>query len=861
MSGQAIKPPRIAEWMLGLLHSDRGEFTQLGDFQEAYEEIAAARGPSAARWWYVFQILKSIPGFLMARVYWSAVMFRNYFTISMRNLIRDKGTSLINLVGLAVGTACFLLILTYVRFETSYDRFHEKADRLYRVLEKSEGFSGLSPSTPDVLAPALLSHIPGIARASIVYPDWNEVFLEYGENRFSQKGLFADGSFLNVFSFPVIRGDGRTALSNPSLMILTESTARKLFGPDDPVGKVVGRISMGGRRDLTVTAVLRDVPPNSHLHFDYIVSLETLRADKSASNMFGSWDVSYFTTYIELVPGQSRESAEALIPAMMSKVANDKDRAFIKFSFQPLKDIHLKSKSISGDSSDGDVRTVRLFLTVAFLILLIACVNHVNLATAQASARAREIGIRKITGAFRTQIFKQFLGESFFITALAGGLALGLIALVRPRFNDLFGVHIHLRLLGLNGLWPWLAATIVLVSLCAGIYPALILSGLQPVRTLREYAASGKKSSFLRNLLVIFQFTASVILIMATLVVSSQMNYVKSERLGYNREHVVIIPAREQETLQKLPLIKAAFQERPEVVKASLSGSLPTKLGIRYFGLEMTRDDGVKVKLDFDSGYVDENFLEVFEIDLAAGRNFRPGDKNVMLMNEAAVKALGWKDPLGKKFRGGTLEIIGIIKDFHYGSLHNKIGPMNLVYGSGGSQISVRLRPGDLTKTIGVLRSIFEQIIHGQPFDFYFLDDAFNALYKKEIRTARIFGAFAALAVVISCLGLLGLTSFNICRRRREISLRKVMGASVYRLILLLNRDFVWLVLVANVIAWPLAYYAMSRWLADFAYRIPIRLWIFLSSSLLSATGALLVVVWQTVRAALRNPVETLRHE
>ena len=372
------------------------------------------------------------------------------------------------------------------------------------------------------------------------------------------------------------------------------------------------------------------------------------------------------------------------------------------------------------------------------------------LASAQAAVRAKEIGIRKVTGAHRSQIFEQFLSESFFTTALASGLALGLIVLALPRFDELFGISIKPQLLGFNSLWPWLAATVV------------------------------------------FQFTASVALIMATIVVFSQMKYVKS---------------------------------------------------------------------DFDTGYIDENFLDVFEIGLVSGRNFRAGDKNVMLMNEAALNELGWKEPIGKKFRGGPTEIVGIIKDFQNGSLHKKIGPMTLFYGSGRRQIAVRVRPGDITKTIGVLRAVFEQNNPGQPFDFYFLDDIYNALYKKEIRTGRIFGSFAVLAALLACLGLLGLSSFTVSRRTHEIGIRKIMGASVSRLVFLLSRDFVKPVIIANMIAWPLAFYSMNRWLQDFVYRINIRPWIFVLSSILSLAGALLVAGWKTLKAARMNPADILRHE
>jgi putative ABC transport system permease protein len=339
------------------------------------------------------------------------------------------------------------------------------------------------------------------------------------------------------------------------------------------------------------------------------------------------------------------------------------------------------------------------------------------------------------------------------------------------------------------------------------------------------------------------------------------MNYVRTERLGYDREHVLVIPAREQETMQKLPALRAAFEERTEVIKAARSGSLPTRLGVRYSGMEMAKDDGTKVRLNFDIGYVDDHFLDVFKIELIAGRDFRPGDKESVLINETAARELGWKDPVGRKFLDGPKEVVGVVRDFHYGSLHNKIGPMALFYDPGGAQLSVRIRPGDLERTMGVLRSVFEENTHGQPFEFFFLDDAFNTLYKKETRTGQIFGAFAGLAILIACFGLLGLASFNVARRTKEIGVRKVLGASVARLVLLLNRDFLHLVVIANLLAWPLAYVAMNKWLEDFAYRISIRPWILLLSSLLALAVAVIVVWGQTVRAARVNPADTLRYE
>lgn len=792
-------------------------------------------------------------------------MFKNYFIISLRNMVRDKGSSLINLVGLAAGMTCFLLILSYVRFETSFDQFHQNADRIYRVTSEMTNM-GQSFYTPDLLATVLKAEITGIERITQVFsPFGGKKVLQADGNQFYQSGFYADAAFLDVFSFPLLRGGRGNALAGPFKIVLTESVAKKLFGSDESIGKIVVWKDLGKPRDLLVTAILEDIPANSHLKFDYLISLDTLRSDKEFNYMFDKWRVANFSTYIELARGRSQESVEPAISGLISRLSakNDKNRPFQSFRLQPLTDIHLKTNFDDDVADTGDLRYVRLFMAIAFLILLIACVNHVNLATARSAVRAREIGIRKVIGAYRTQIFKQLIGESFIVTALAGGLALGLVALVMPWYDTVAGIPLRFDLFSGVGLLPWLAATVLFVGLCAGIYPAVLLSGLQPVRTLREFSPSGRKGALLRNLLVISQFMASVVLIVATVIVSRQMNYVKSERLGYNREHVVVITAYEQETSRKISVIKTELEERSEVLKVSRTAGLPTDIRQHWSGWEAVKDDGTKIECDFQLDYVDENFLDVFEIGLVAGRNFRPGDKKVIIINQAALKDIGWKEPIGKKLRAGGVqdhEVVGIVEDFHFASLHSRIGPMALLFGK-GNRLAVRIRPGDMVNTMGVLRTVFEKNTHGQPFDFFFLDDAFDALYKKEIRTGEIFKAFTVLAVLIACLGLYGLTSFNVARRTKEIGIRKILGASVSRLVLLLNRDFVRLVVIGNLLAWPLAYFAMNKWLENFAYRISIRLEIFLLSSLLSLAVALLVVGAKTVKAALVNPSETLRYE
>ena len=863
MNDKISKPPRLAEKILGLLCSDRGSHTAPGDFAEVYAEMAAERGPAVARVWYSGQILKSIPGFLLARFYWSGVMLRSYLVIFYRNLVRDRGISLINLAGLASGMACFLLILTYVRFETSYDRFHPNAGRIHRLISVRKGM-GMGITAPDPLAPLLKTEIPGINRFARIMPPFGKPVLQAGDKQFFQRGFFAEPAFLEIFSFPPASGDYEAALDGPSKIVLTKATAEKFFGKQNAVGKTMIFRDLDKPRDLTVTAVLKDVPSNSHLKFDYLISLDTLRSDKGYAYVFGHWNVSNFPTYLELSQGTSPAVVETAISAWISRMTaeGNKNRPFHMYKLQALLDIHLKSDFVRDYADTGDLRSVRLFMAIAILVLLIACINHINLATARSAVRAREIGIRKVTGAFRTQVFQQFLAESLAVMVLAGGLALGFIALILPWFGGLVGAPLRLSLVGGGSVLPWLAMTVVFVCLGAGAYPAAVLSGLRPVQTLREFSAAGKKGTLLRSVLVVSQFTTSVVLIAATVVIFGQMKYVRSMRLGYNREHVVVIPAYEQETLQSLPAIKTEMERRPEVVKASLTSGLPTDIGQNWMGWKATKEDGTKVECDFQCDYVDENFLDVFEIELAAGRNFRPGDKNAIILNETAVRNFGWKDLADKTLAFGKEDyrVVGVIKDFHFASLHSRIAPMALVFET-GSKLAVRVRPGDLAKTLGVLRSVFEKNTHGQPFDFFFLDDAFNTLYKKETRIGQMFGAFAGLAVLIACLGLLGLTSFNVTRRTKEIGVRKVLGASVARLVLLLNRDFIRLVIIANLLAWPLAYVAMNKWLEDFAYRISVRPWILLVSSLLSVAVAVLVVWGQTVRAARVNPADTLRYE
>ena len=861
------RPPRAAEWILKALHSDHGDFTHLGDFAESYGGILTEKGRTRARLWCWDQILRSLPGFAANRLYWSLSMLRNYAVISCRNIVKNFSYSFITIMGLAVGLACFILILAYARFESSYDSFHEKADRIYRILSAESDLgsrtSEFQVGNPSLLAAALRTNFPEVRHVTRVFVSLDiPAVLKSGEKAFTQKGLIADQDFFEVFSFPLLRGDKITALAVPASIVITEGTARKLFGDRDPLGQTISYRVQEEQMDVTVTGVVQDVPRNSHLRFDYIGSLATMEADKSNSYMFDKWNVGNFCIYMELSGPAVRKSLEEKTTAFVRKVNPDANESGTRFVLQAVKDIHLRS-NIQGElATNNEIRTIYLFLTIAILILLIASINYTNLVTARASARAREIGIRKAAGANRRQLFQQFLGESVFFAGLALVLALSLVRLALPRFSVVAGVDLRFADLAAGPFLFLILGVTLVTGILSGVYPALVLSAFQPARVLKDFKATGRRGSNLRNLLVVGQFAASIVFTICALVVAGQLRFIRSQRLGFDREHVVIIPLLEPETKAKAAAIKTDLLRSSEVESVSVTSGLPTRIRNRILNADLINAQGEKVETTYHFDYVDEDFLKVFEIDLASGRNFNPGEKDVAIVNETLMKTAGWTEIVGREvpFIDNSLRVVGVVKDFYFQSFHNPMEPMVLILRE-GKNLAVRIRPGDVPHTIAQLKGIFEKNSRSQPWDFFFFDDDFNALYRKERRTGEIFGAFAGLAVLIACLGLLGLAAFAVERRTKEIGIRRVMGASVTDLTVRLSREFVGLVLAANVIAWPIAHYAMSKWLQGFAYRNGLSVWAFI----LAAAGALLVafltVSTQTFRAAASNPVNSLRYE
>jgi len=861
------KPLKFAEWVLKSIHSDHGEYTHLGDFSEVFNHIQAERGPVAALFWYWFQVVRSLPGFATNRIYWSFTMFRNYLIISFRNTLKNKWFSLLNIAGLAVGMACFILILMFVQFETSFDRFHERSDRIYRVISRDTkgqpDVTEFSDHSPELLAGALAADFPEITRATRIRESFTDkAILQYQDKIFYQIGIFADPEFLKIFSFPLLRGDLEQSLVVPKSIVLTKHVAQKIFGGDDPLGRIISYKEKRRQYDMTVTGVIEDVPRNSHLQFDYLISHATTVAEEKDSYMIGNWNVWNYATYVELTTSDAKFQVEEKFPEFLARQGQEGGND--EFFLQPIEDIHLKSQIRGERATNNQIRYVYLFWSIALIILLIACINYMNLVTARSMTRSKEIGIRKVAGANRRQLIKQFIGETLLVTVLALGFSLLTIKFILPHFNVLIGTDLQISALFQTGLIFLIAGTVLFVGIASGTYPALVLSALKPVNVLKEFSVSGKKGAGLRNVLVIFQFSASIILIACTMVVFNQLNFIKNQKLGFDREHVVVIPVREQETRDKAQAIRTELLQHPEVLGVSISGGLPTNIRSRYGGAKFTKDSGEEIKTSVRFDYVDYDFLDVFKIELVAGRNFSRDfgeDQKAILINETLWKKLGWADPVGKDVDVlDYTRVIGVVKDFHFASFHTEIEPMVLAFES-GSNIAVRIQPGNVSSRIALIRTIFENHSKSQPFDFYFLDDSFNELYKKEQRSGEIFGYFSLLAIFLACLGLLGLASFAVERRTKEIGIRKILGAPVARIVGLLTKDFVRMVILANLIAWPVAYFAMRKWLANFAYRIDITLGTFLLAAGAALFIAFVTISTQTLKAAMSDPVDTLRYE
>ncbi len=791
-------------------------------------------------------------------------MFKNYLKVAVRNLIRYKGHSVINITGLAIGIASCLLLFLWVQDELSYDRYHVNADRIYRVISQAERNNKIrrSAKSPAPLAPALLNEFPWIQKA--VRFTKNEFLVKCNNKLFYEDIFFADPDVFDIFTFPLAAGNPKTALKAPNSILISEEMKEKYFGEADPMGKT---ITLGEWHDFRITGVFKNIPRNSHFRFHFLGSVLTYHPDYHSK-----WGVSNYCTYILLSKDTpvDVDTFKEKMPQFVEKYRGKKIRDMYKLTYllQPLTRIHLHSNMRNEIEPNRDIETVYIFSAIALFILLIACLNYINLATGRFANRAREVGLRKVLGASPAQLIRQFLGESFLLVLIALHIAIVLAVLFLPLFNSLSGKELVSHYFNNLSLLAAEVGIILCVGLISGIVPTLFISGFQPTSALKGMFKTSSVIPVLRGALVVFQFSISIVLIISTLIISNQLDYMRTKKLGFNKNHLVNIAIKNnEEALLKYETIKYDFSQHPDVMAVSASAFFPgrPRWNNNYWIDDMKSDEYRMIGCI----PVDYDFIDTFEINIIEGRGFSreftTDTDSAFILNESAAKEFGWESAVGKKFNLANWKkgfVIGVVENFHYNSLHREIEPLVLyIEPPHFEYFSVRLIPDDISQTLDFLKSKWEELVPGEPFKYTFLEEDLDRLYKDEKKLGELLTIATFLAVFVACLGLFGLATFTTEQRTKEIGIRKVLGASVFEIAFLLSKEFSRWVLISNIIAWPVAWYAMSKWLQNFPYRITIMPWTFLLAALLAFLIALLTVSYKVAWAARTNPVEALRYE
>lgn len=798
-------------------------------------------------------------------------MLKNTLKITLRTLRHNKIYSLINILGLAIGFACFILITTFIRNELSYDTFHENAERIYRPVEiqRHQGVGTQDVAvTMGPLAPALKQDFPQIIEAGRIDPA-GTIFCRLGEKGFYESGLaYADPGFLRIFTIPFVDGDPATALNAPNSLVISRAVAEKYFGTQDPMGQALTVHHSRGVDDYVVTGVMENYPKNSHLRFDMLASYITLEPHIP---WLSSWGTNTLATYVLLEDGADAKAVEAAFPAFLDKHVGEASQRSFDLYLQPLRDIHLHSRHIvyqTYNHNQGSINTIYLFSAIAVFVLLIACINFMNLSTARSAKRAKEVGIRKVVGSNRSKLIYQFLGESITMALLAVIAAFGLVQLTLPFFESLFDGRILVRTFESPVFIVQMLGVAWVVGVLAGSYPALFLSSYKPIQTLKGAFASTTRGAALRKGLVLVQFIIAITLIACTGLVQDQMEFIRDKELGLNKDQIVYVPLRAKEIRDKVPLLKSELKRHPSILNVSATAGLRGASGSQGTMTVAGMDSETEIMMR--RSYVDFDFIETMEMKLVAGRGFSPqfasDTVNSVIINETAAREIGWQEPLGGEFEAGegnpNYSVIGVVKDFHFYTLHQKIEPLIMFVAPDYVRyLLVKVRPENIRSTLADIEQAWQTLLPGRPFDYGFLDQHFEDIYRSDQKTAALFAAFAGIAIFIACLGLFGLASFTAEQKTKEIGIRKVLGASVAGLVFLLSREFTKWVALACLIAFPLAYFVIQDWLSNFAYRTEIEALTFLLAGGLAVAIALVTVSFQAVKAALVNPVEALRYE
>jgi putative ABC transport system permease protein len=785
-------------------------------------------------------------------------MLFHHLKVMARNMIRHKSFAFLNILGLAAGMVCCILIGLWILDELSYDRFHRDASTICRV-ESNQNFNGRTLHiywTPFPLGPALKAEIPEIADSARV-AEMGTPLLRCRDKVFEESEVWAvDPSFLRLFTFPVVKGDPESGLSGTSSVMITESQAAQFFGDADPIGQM---IHLGQTADFTVTGVLKDVPRNSSLRFDMLVPYRFLESIGATNDNFTDNQI---TTWVQLGPGHSATEVGAKIGGFIKQKA---PRSLMVLELLPLTEVHLYT--YSGYEKSLPVQSVYLFSIIAVFVLLIGCVNFMNLSTASSTRRAKEVGLRKVVGAFRSQLIRQFFGEALLYAALALGLAVTAVIAVFPAFSSLVGKDLSWRTPGAAALVLGLAGITLLVGLISASYPAFFLSSFRPVHTLKGNVESGRGAVVFRRSLVVVQFFLSAVLIIGAAVVSQQLSFIQEKDLGWSRAQVVGVPLRPQ-SRPRLETLKVRLADTPGVLNVALASQKPSFTSWSSSGFNWEgKDPSLKVDVTYmgaDNGYVD-----TLGMSIVRGRNFSedfPTDKTEsFLINEELARLMGFEDPVGRSFSfwGEKGKIVGVVKDFHFQPLRRKIEPLVIRWADSrwSNYLLLRLAPGGIAGSLRAVRQTWEETVAGVPFRYEFLDDDFAALYSSERQTRTLLDIFTVMAIVVACLGLFGLASFAAERRTKEIGIRKVLGASTPGILTLLCREFLVLIALANVIAWPVGYLLARGWLDGFAYHTRIGLTVFAGAFAASLAVGLLTVLFKAARAAAANPVQALKYE
>lgn len=794
-------------------------------------------------------------------------MIRNYLLLAVKHLRKQRVFSVINILGLTVGITCCFMIFLFIMNEFSYDDFHKNGKNIYRVMRvgNNNGERRNVPYLSPPYGPTLINDYPDAVQASVRLMRDNDL-ISYDNISFNEKNIYlADKNFFEFFDFRLTKGNSATVLKEPNSIVLSETTAKKYFGNDEPIGKI---LQFNKDQQLKVTGICKDVPVNSHLQFDMVIPLELLRPMQP--DWFTQWPSNGLFTYIQLNPNVDPKQFEKHFPAFMDKYLGDyyASAGFkMGLTIQPLSDVYFTTDALD-NVKHGNKKMVYIFMCIAILILVIACINFINLATARATDRSKEVGLRKVLGAVRRQLFSQFMLESILYATVACILSIGLVQLLMPAYSNLLGYQLP-SFWGNPIVYIFLVAVILIVGLLAGSYPALLLSSFSPIESLKGKLKVGKSGSFFRKALVVFQFGISVLLIISVVIIMSQMNYMRNTDLGFNKEQTMIVRFDNLAISRKKSQFKNELKTIPAVQNVSLMSGEP---GGFHDGYGFEAEGKSQEQLIFRTEYADWDFAKTLGLKIITGRdlseNFKTDSLQSVLINRTAANTLGYtpEQAIGKWIKNLSKDslrrtIIGVVEDYHFSSMKSRIEPLVISPGTDKRLALIRLKTSQLPSAIAAIKKIYTNVAPDYPFEYSFLDEQFDKAYKTESKQQSVLSIFSMIAIFIACLGLFGLASYTAIKKTKEIGIRKVLGSSVQNIILLLSKDLLKPVLIGTAIAIPIGYYAMNKWLQGFAYRISFHWWMFAIAVVVAVTIALLTVGLQALKAAIANPIKSLRTE